>query len=149
MVVCLFWCLYPHLRQGNTPVGASLSVVVCSLSAGDGGGGGDQLGLQFFSSVYKYESKRRMTQPSTALGTTACVAPRLLRIILFAFIKLFPSLQLSHHPRRGKPARQTLCSFSLATACRSITDKGYSLIFVIIFIFCFYLKSWYSVVSSS
>ena len=85
-----------------------------------------------------------MSQPNTA-----CVVPHLLRIILFVFIKLFPSLHLSHPPRRGKPAAVRLCSFSLAAACRSIADKGYSLIFVIILFFCFYLERWYNVVSSS
>ena len=65
---------------------------------------GEQLDLQFFSSIYKYGSKCCMSQPSIALVTAVCVAPDLLRVILFAFMKLFPSLKLSQPPRLGKLA---------------------------------------------
>ena len=71
------------------PGGTSLSVVVCFLSGGGRGGG-----WQFFSSIYKCGSRCRVSPSGAAMVAAACVAPHLLRIILFAFIKLFLSFLL-------------------------------------------------------
>ena len=79
--------------------------------------GREQLVLEYFSCIYKYKSKYRMSQPSTVLATAACLAVHLLRIILFAFIKLFPSLELSHPPRREGPAAVRLSVVFLWLVC--------------------------------
>ena len=91
------------------PGGTSLSVVVCFLSGrGRGGregqgltivftillGGERRGGWQFFSSIYKCGSRCRVSPSGAAMVAAACVAPHLLRIILFAFIKLFLSFLL-------------------------------------------------------
>ena len=95
-------------------------------------GRGRQLDLQFFISAYKYESKRGMQQPSTAQVTAACVAPHLLRIILFTFIKSFPSLQLSHPARRRKPVAVRLSVVFLGRCVQEHRRQG------LFFNFCYY-----------
>ena len=74
---------------GGGREGQGLTIVFTILLGGERRGG-----WQFFSSIYKCGSGCRVSPSGAAMAAAACVAPHLLRIILFAFIKLFLSFLL-------------------------------------------------------
>ena len=89
-LVCPSWfasCLGEGGGGGRE--GQGLTIVFTILLGGERRGG-----WQFFSSIYKCGSRCRVSPSGAAMVAAACVAPHLLRIILFAFIKLFLSFLL-------------------------------------------------------
>ena len=138
IVASLFWWFYPHLRQGNTPVGHWF--VRCSFFPVWGR-------CNFLILLLNTDLKAVLPQPSQVV--TACLAPHIASESSYLSWLYFRICTLS--PSSARETESRLASYSLSSHCMQGHGKQglFSIYYYRFYFVVFYLESWYNTISSS